>query len=227
MLSERLQTLVGCVEKAGVAADIGCDHGYAAKGIIEEGRAKKVISCDISARSLEKAEKLVVACGLGGVCETRLGDGLAPLEMGEADVIIIAGMGGLQIEKIISGSEAKAKNADMLVLSPNRNETELRKYLLNNGFAITDEKLALDGGRYYQVICARAGGEVAEEDGFYYVVGRKLIEKKDRHLEGFLKRELSKIDFIVAGASNGRGQERYIAGLVGIRERMEKVLECL
>jgi tRNA (adenine22-N1)-methyltransferase len=226
MLQNRLRVIIDCIDHAHTVADIGCDHGYAAKKLIDENRARRVIACDISEKSLEKAARLVRGAGLEPVVETRRGDGLAPLENGEADVLVIAGVGGLLIEKILTRDLEKAWNASGLVLSPHNNEAKLRRFLMENGFVITDERLALEGRRYYQVICAAGGNAHPEKDDFYYYVGRKLIENKDENLSGFLRKEIARLDGIMKKTALAK-DSRHMEELRGRRTRMAEVLQCL
>lgn len=222
---QRIHTIVGFVKDVQVVADIGCDHGQIAKLLLEQGSAKKVIACDISKPSLEKAKKLAAEAGLALCMETRLGDGLSVLEEAEVDAIVIAGMGGMLIRQILDREPRKAKSAGWLVLSPHRNVLELRKYLAENGYRIEAETLVLEDGRYYPVICAVPGHAAAEQDEFFYGVGRKLIEGKDRHLPGFLKREIAKADKILKSAAQSRNASQYLQEVALRKTKLEEVLE--
>ena len=227
MVTPRIRTIVDFVGQAGVAADIGCDHGYAALALVKEGRAAKVIACDISEASLQKTVELVGRHGLSAVVETRLGDGLSVLGENEADTILIAGMGGMLIRTMLEAEPGRARQAKRLVLAPNRNEAELRQYLLENGFSIIGERLARDGGRYYQVLCVQPGGDAPEEDEFYYHIGRRLIEGKDPLLAEFLGKRIEEIEHILFAAQKGRKTGEYMAKVSQRKEKMEEVLKCL
>ena len=145
-----------------VAADIGCDHGKLAAYLIETGRARRVIACDISAPSLEKAGRLG--------CDTRLGDGLEPLTAGEAQGIVIAGMGGLLISRILEKGREKLAGA-ALVLQPMQNAAELRRFLRENGFRIDEQRLVKEDRRIYCVMRAYEGGEDCCDEFVYDRVG--------------------------------------------------------
>lgn len=227
MLTPRIKAIVEFVDRANVAADIGCDHGYAAKALVDQQRSRKVIACDVSKPSLQKTVRLVLKHNLTERIETRLGNGLEPLLDGEADVIIVAGMGGWLIRDIISRGERKAREARLLVLAPNRNDMEVRRYLCENGYEIVSEALAEESGRYYQVICAREGAARIETDDFYYDIGRKLLESGDVHLKAYLGKRIEEADDIISKASRSAGADMYIAGIEGRKRRMEEVEKCL
>ena len=199
---ERLKEIENCVLKTGVVADIGCDHGKLAGMLLRSGKAERVIAADISEPSLGKA---VVECSgaeFEGRAIFRLGDGLAVLAPGEADTIVIAGMGGLLIADILKKGAAAAKRA-ALVLCPHSHEAALRKFLLKNGYAIKTESLAFEEGRYYQILCAGFDGKIRKEaDGFYYEIGRGLLQSGSPLLKGFLESRLEKTKKIEKSAAS-------------------------
>ncbi len=227
MLTPRLQTIVGFVENADSVADIGCDHGLACKALIEQGRANKVIACDSSEPSLDKARRLMEESGLFGRVETRVGDGLSVLARGEADTVVIAGMGGLLIRDILSAQPEKTRAVKRFVLAPNRSEFELRQYLNENDIAIVDESLAKDNGKFYQVICAAPGGALPEEDEFFFHIGRKLVEKKDPLLREYLALRIAELDRILAMAAKSTEPGGLAAQVNERKERMREVERCL
>ncbi|MDL2237326.1 class I SAM-dependent methyltransferase [Christensenellaceae bacterium OttesenSCG-928-K19] len=227
MLTARLEAIVGYVNGTGVVADIGCDHGYAAQALIEQGRAQKVIACDISEASLDKARKLVESQGLQDCVETRVGNGFSILEKGEADTVIIAGMGGLLIRDMLQAQKEKAAAVEKLVLAPNRSEFELRKYLNENDFEITDEKLVKDNDKYYHVICARPGRVPTEEDEFYFHIGRKLVENKDPILKEYLGQKIQELERILVMAEKSTNAAQLVEQAAEKKRRMQEVEECL
>ena len=99
-LPERLETIISMVPKCDTAADIGCDHAYVSIALVERGIAKRAIACDINAGPLKHAEENIRTAGVEEKIETRLCDGLSGVKAGEADTVIIAGMGDLRIFRI-------------------------------------------------------------------------------------------------------------------------------
>lgn len=153
-ISQRLMALADMVSPGGVVADIGCDHGYLAQYLLNTGRAKSVIATDISAPSLKKAQILLRP--FAGRASVRLGAGLEVLRPGEADTIVIAGMGGHEIVSIVQKSSAQAKES-ALILGPHRDVPLLRAYLLDAGFVLREERLVLERGVWYTFLRAEAG----------------------------------------------------------------------
>lgn len=156
-LGPRLERGLSMLRGSQIVADIGSDHGRLAAALLQQGAARRVIACDISALSLEKARALAGRCGLNGRMDFRVADGLGALEPGEADAIVVAGMGGLVMGRILREGEAVARAARRIVLQPQGNAAELRAYLYGNGYAVDAEAIVLDAGRYYQLIQAHSG----------------------------------------------------------------------
>ena len=140
-------------------ADIGADHGRLSVGLLQRGYAKHVIATEISAPSLEKAKSLASFVGVAGSMEFRVGDGLAPLKIGEADALALCGMGGALMAEILSLALVPLCGAKRVVMQPMRGVEELRRYLLENNFKIVADTVAPDAGRYYQIFAAEPGKE--------------------------------------------------------------------
>ena len=146
-----------------VLADIGCDHGYVAVGAVLSGRVKRAVAIDISAKSLEKTRLLSEQEGVSDRVRCLCGNGFAPLD-DEADVAVIAGMGGVEI---ISVLDAAKKLPARLVLCPHQNAYELRKRL-NGKFDIVKDYTVCAAGKFYPVIVLGEGESFYAEDEFFY-----------------------------------------------------------
>lgn len=152
MLTKRLETIKNLVNNSKITVDVGTDHGYVPISLITEKRALKVIACDINKGPLNNARANIQKAGLLEKIELRLGGGLVPCEMGEADTVIIAGMGGILIKDILEESYIKAQSAEKLILQPMNSQDVLREYLINNNFSIKNEHLAIEGEKIYNIM---------------------------------------------------------------------------
>ena len=181
-LRPRLQAAADMIKAANHAADIGCDHGRLSVALLQQGRAKRVTASDISEPSLEKARLLAQKCGLSERMDTVVSDGISHLSMGGADAIIIAGMGGELIARILGTDIDVAHSAKAIVMQPMRGVEELRRFLRKNRFRITDERLVLDAGRIYQIITVAPGEPDTIPSWFpkdEYSLGHMMFEKGD------------------------------------------------
>ena len=145
-LSNRLQAVARHIPAGLSVADIGCDHGYLPVFLAINDIAPKVIAGDRNKGPLSAAGQLISLLSLENQISTRLGDGLSILQPGEAEVICIAGMGGVTITEILMADMPKAKAAKRLILQPQRNVAAVRRFLADNGFKLIAEDLAEDDG---------------------------------------------------------------------------------
>ena len=153
-LSERLLMSAKMVTKGSRVADVGCDHAHTGIWLIKNDIASKVIAMDVRKGPLEKARENIKLYGLDGIIETRLSDGLEKLSVGEADSIVIAGMGGTLTVEILKNGIEKAAAARELILQPQSDIGMVRRFLRENGFVITQEKMCKEDGKFYNSIRA-------------------------------------------------------------------------
>lgn len=143
-------------ENCGCLADIGTDHGYIPVSILLEGRAGRAVAADIGALPLEHARRTAGLYGVTDAIDFRLGDGLAVLIPGEADTIIIAGMGGDAITNILSAAPW-SRDGPLLLLQPMSKAEVLRAWLPENGYMVLHEELVQDKGVLYPIFSVRGG----------------------------------------------------------------------
>ena len=156
-LSKRLQAVARQIPAGLRVADVGTDHGYLPVYLVVNDIAPKVIASDRGKRPLDSARQLISLLSLENQIDVRLGDGLSVLQPDEAEVICLAGMGGVAIKEIISAGLPLAQAAKRLVLQPQRNVPAVRRFLVANGFKIVAEDLAEDDGFYYDIIAVEPG----------------------------------------------------------------------
>lgn len=188
MISSRLDAIVDIVPVCRVAADIGCDHGKVAISLLKKEKADFIICTDISAPSLEKARKLAVLEDLEDSVSCRQGDGLNVLKENEADVAVIAGMGGELMTGILKDGNGSVP--EILVLSCNSAAGVLRKWLSENRYVIEDEELVFEGRHYYPVILAKSG-QSKKLSELELEIGPVILRKKTKVLEQFLKQKIN------------------------------------
>lgn len=157
MITPRLEMILRHV-CGKTCADIGTDHAYVPIKLAEAGI--KVIATDIMPGPLKIAAENVKK--ENAEVELRLGGGLSPIKKGEVDTVIIAGMGGEMIEKILSEGEDKTQGVTF-ILQPMNSQYELRRFLLNNGFYIIEEDLAVEGFKVYNLIVATKDEEESDK----------------------------------------------------------------
>ena len=101
---------------------------------------------------LQQAQTHIAEHGLSEQIKTRLSDGMAALQSGEADTILIAGMGGGLVMKILSEGAEKLTGQEELILQPQSEITLVREFLRMRNFQILDEDMILEDGKYYPMM---------------------------------------------------------------------------
>lgn len=187
-LSNRLKRLAGNVQSKGVVADIGCDHGFTSIYLVQQGMADRAVAMDINKEPLKRAEEHIFQYGMQDKISLRLSDGAKELSKGEADTLLISGMGGALICRILRESEAVVRTADELVLSPQSEVWLVRKCIHELGFRIAAEEMVTEQGKYYVIIRAVPGQESYAQE-IDYIYGRKLVDSRDEVFLEFLQKE--------------------------------------
>lgn len=188
-LSRRLLAIADFVPYGAYVCDVGTDHGLLPVFLSESGRAKGVIATDINEKPLESARKNIIRDKAVNI-ELRLCDGLAAVSEGEADTVIIAGMGGEVISGIISRCGWIKNKGITLILQPMTSGEILRKFLLDNGFEITGEKAVFENGKIYSVILSRYTGRIFRAPDYYYFIGK--TDPADKYGLRYIKKQLSR-----------------------------------
>ena len=151
-IDKRLLLIASMVRKGSLLADVGCDHGILITHLMEENIIRGGIALDINAMPLKKAELRIRAMGMEDKICCRLADGLLEVGENEADDIVIAGMGGELIFKIISLCSWKENKDKRFIVNPMTKAPFLRMNMAENGFSLLEEKAAEVNGKHYSVM---------------------------------------------------------------------------
>ena len=223
--SARLCSAFPYLKKGGAIIDVGTDHAYLPIYLVGQHISSRALACDINRGPIESAERNIAAAHLTKKIDTLCTDGLHGAENFDADDILIFGMGGELIIRILSEAPW-IKNANIgLVLQPMTRAHLLRRWLLENGFEIVGETITLED-RYYQTIAARYCGKVEEYTEEELLLGRLNIQNQAPHLAGFIKHEIGVWEAILRGKSRAidadtRDEERVLKFLMARLETLK------
>ncbi len=179
-LNKRLLCAASFVERGAAVADIGCDHAYLPIYLIKENIASSVVACDINEGPCETARENIRRQGLSKVISVRCTDGLFGIEDVAPDNIVICGMGGDLIFRIVSESGYTKDKTPLLILQPMTKVNELRSSLLRAAYNIEKEALVYDD-RLYEVIVCRYDGVSREWSELELLTG-KYTEKNELYI---------------------------------------------
>jgi tRNA (adenine22-N1)-methyltransferase len=203
-LDARLLAVAEMIPHGSRVADVGSGHGLLPRHLLESGRAALCVATERDERRLASVLRHP------GVV-LRHGDGLAPLLPSDRlDVVVVAGLGGPTIARILGSPRREALRPRRLVLQPQTGAADLRRWLAGNGLGLVDERLALADGRYYPVLAAEPGARSQDPAGLdpedLLEAGPCLVLRRDPLLRPLWEREEARLASILGRARPGRGR---------------------
>lgn len=174
-ISKRLGAAAELCREGAFIADVGTDHAYLPIYLLENKKIRGGVVSDINKGPIERAKAHIAERGASDHLTPILCDGLSPLESFSPEDIFILGMGGELIARIISEAEFTKKEGIRLILQPMTHPEILRKFLLDNKYRITEERL-VEEEKIYQIFSAEYSGEVTHYNQIELMFGRQNIE---------------------------------------------------
>jgi tRNA (adenine22-N1)-methyltransferase len=175
-LSERLKSIVGFINPGSNVIDVGTDHGHLPVYLAQNNLARHIMASDISGRSLEAARRTASKYGLRERIEFIEAPGLRGIYEEDVDTVVISGLGGETIAKIISDAPWTKRCETRLILQPQSKIEDLCIFLRSSGYVYKDAEIALDNAKYYIIIYAQTGtltSEMNPEIELYSILAKK------------------------------------------------------
>ena len=159
-LSLRLSAIADMVTEGNRLVDVGCDHGYLPVYLIQQKKIPSAIAMDVRKGPLSRAQEHIRQYGLEEYIQTRLSDGLEGLKAGEGDTLVIAGMGGPLMERILTDGRSVRNSFSELILQPQSDIPHFRRFIQSEGWEITEEKMVEEDGKFYPMMRVVPGENV-------------------------------------------------------------------
>lgn len=222
--SKRLIEIAKSIEKGSSLIDVGCDHGYIAKILLDEGVVDKVIESDISEPSLEKAKLLLSGDKYSGKVKFIVSDGLNGIDTKDYDSLLIAGMGEDTIMNILSSSASKVKSFKHVVLQAMGDGVQIRKYFMENNFHLKRERFFIDNDKYYRLyeVCYKQ----TNVENYNFPVN--FYEDDIDDLMIYYKNQIENLKSILTKINKEKNMDKFHElekELNSIKEYMEKINE--
>lgn len=177
-LSLRLERAASYVPEGSRLADIGSDHAYLPCVLAAEGKIEFAVAGEIIEGPFKIAENQIKRLNLQNEVHVRLGDGLEVINPDSDNIsaVSICGMGGVLIATILDEGYQMGKliGKERLILQPNKDEIELRTWLIEHGYQVIAEELVEENTKIYEIMIAEKSNEecisFSEKDlsfGFY------------------------------------------------------------
>lgn len=199
VLSARMEALTRMVSKGNRVCDVGCDHGWVSIYLVQRGISPHVLAMDVRQGPLSRAQEHIRRQGLEAYIETRLSDGVTAIEIGEADAMICAGMGGRLMQRILEDGREKLASMREVILQPQSELPAFRAYLRQSGYETVAEDMVCEEGKFYPMMKVvpreqrqrsyepepdGAGG--ADEQALQYRFGELLLKQRHPVLKQYL-----------------------------------------
>ena len=177
-MNKRLEKVAELLDEYDLLADIGCDHGYLGIMALNKG-IKFVQFIDNKIGPLNQAKKNCQNID-SKMIKFTLASGITELD-NQVNTICICGMGGELICDILDENLDRAKSLNKIILQPNRNEPNLRKYLMNNNFLILNEEIVFENNKYYEIIVCKYQKNKVSYTEEELLLGPSLMNKKEEN----------------------------------------------
>ena len=217
-MDSRLKAIMDFVPSGSRVADIGTDHGYLAIELVKRNIAEFVVASDKNPKPLAAAQKNIKDAGIANNVDLRLGDGLKSLNVGEVDIICIAGVGGALMCEILDASPEIVSNVEKIILQPMNVVERVRQWATDNNFYIEDEDLAEVDGIIYEIICLSRN------------FGRSKPTKKSKSplLQKYINAKIEKLQKVynsMSKSERAKNSDKYIEIENQIKELRTKLYE--
>ncbi len=179
MISKRLLAICQFVKKGAVIVDIGTDHAYLPIYLVQKQICPRAIAVDILSGPLNQAIKDIQAAKLTAQITCLLSHGLQAVTQ-TFDTIIMAGLGGATIKKILAETPTKTQLANDIIIQANNGIHLVRKYLTNNGYYIENEEMVAENNLIYPIVHFTKGQRVYNQMELFY--GPLLLKNKNKYL---------------------------------------------
>jgi len=221
-LGARLELCASLVRPGAALADIGTDHAYLPIWLAKQGLISRAIAADVKLGPLQKARINIERYRVQDVVSARLSDGLDAVFPMEADDIVIAGMGGEMIIRIIAAAAWLKNEQKHLILQPMTSAEPLRRFLAEQGFAVLKEQAVVEEGRAYSVMMVRFEPEKVCTDEFYPHIGKLDAKTEDNRI--YIRRRITNLEKKARGFTLS-DQREEAAELNGLIVKLKAMLE--
>ena len=151
-ISNRLLKCAELIPACDTVADVGTDHGYLGIWLLQKDRCRRVIASDLRAKPLDSARKNAALYAVDDRMTFLQSDGLREFIPGSFQTLVLAGMGGDLISRILEEASWLEGGAYRLILQPQSAANDLRRFLGERLWSIDREVLVRDGHFLYSVL---------------------------------------------------------------------------
>ena len=201
-LDNRLRAVAEKIRPGVTLYDIGTDHAYLPVYAVVNRRVPHAVAADIAPGPLARAEAHIEAYGLKGTVQTVLSDGLKAITPCPPCDIVMAGMGGEMMARILD-EKPEIRTCDVqLILQPMTKPEVLRDYLSSVGYDIFEESV-VEEGKLYEILCCRYAGIPYRLSPSERLVGRRGARQENALFYALVKKKMATLVAVMEGKRAG------------------------
>ena len=152
-MSARLDAILSLLLPCRELADVCSDHGLVPVVAVLRGLAQRAVCADLRAAPLEVARQNIARAALADRVIVLQGDGLAPLVTRHVDAVVIAGVSGALVVRLLAAHPEVTRGLTQLILQPNQDVDVVRAWALDAGF----HRMVEERGTFFPICSFRQG----------------------------------------------------------------------
>jgi len=228
-LSKRLKETAQYAHGLNSIADIGSDHSYLAKYLLDKNIISYTLCVEAVLGPYNKSRANLNEYICSGKADVILSCGIDDVSPEIIDGIVIAGMGGNLILEILSKHKEKIKKFKRLILQPQNAQADVRKFLHNSGFEIIGESVVYEKNKFYEIICAETADKVSVREEIFYEIPLLCVLNKSPGICDFIRYKQQKLNNIIKSCKdkNTKLSVKRISDADAKIKDLEVILKCL
>ena len=175
----RIEAILSYISLSDKVVDVGCDQAKLA--IMLSKRNQSSIASDVSEKVIEKAKSTIN----DELIDLRVSNGLENIYKGEADTLVLAGMGTHTILEIMSNTELRFKK--IITISNNYHDI-LRSKMNDLDYKVINERIIKENNKYYNLIVFTKGNTKYSEEELLLGLNHDDIKMYKEYLEYLLNK---------------------------------------
>ena len=178
----RIETIYSLIDINDRVVDVGCDQ--AKLGILLSLRNQSSIAADISENVINRAKQDIKT----DLIDLRVSNGLENIKEGEADTLVLAGMGTHTIIDILSNTNLRFKK--IITISNNYHDI-LRSKMNDLNYKVDSEIIIKEKNKYYNLIIFIEGNKNYSESELLLGLNHKDKELYNEYLRMLLNKYIN------------------------------------
>lgn len=148
---DRIEVIADFVEDGSRIADIGSDHCKVPILLCEKNKISFAQAVENKIGPYKRMCQEIIDSGFSSLIKPSLSDGISDLDA-SVDTLIIAGMGGKLIKKILNNNKEKLASIDTIIIDAHNDRDEISSFLADCNYELVDNVFFYDSNKPYDVM---------------------------------------------------------------------------